>query len=313
MSKNVMITDDVFNIFGDDFDRFRFPADICRVTAGNGGEALLIMGSEKTALLDCGMAYCGKSMTANLKKELKIRGREKLDFVILSHSHYDHIGALPYVKDEFPEVIVCASHHCCEILKRPNARNLIKELGTAARDLYAPDDKGDITIEGLAVDLVLKEGDSISLGKERIIAIETKGHTDCSMSYGLEPYRLLFTSESTGMLERAEYVHTPILKDYGDSMISMKKCMDYRAEYLCLPHFGMLPKSFNDKYWEMFEEACQEKLDFLKQMKAEGLDENKMVNQYIEKYWDPALKQVQPIEAYIINSKAIIKAFLKVL
>ncbi len=24
MSKNVMITDDVFNIFGDDFDRFRF-------------------------------------------------------------------------------------------------------------------------------------------------------------------------------------------------------------------------------------------------------------------------------------------------
>ena len=163
------------------------------------------------------------------------------------------------------------------------------------------------------MDLVLKEGDSISLGKERIIAIETKGHTDCSMSYGLEPYRLLFTSESTGMLERAEYVHTPILKDYGDSMISMKKCMDYRAEYLCLPHFGMLPKSFNDKYWEMFEEACQEKLDFVKQMKAEGLDENKMVNQYIEKYWDPALKQVQPIEAYIINSKAIIKAFLKVL
>ena len=63
----------------------------------------------------------------------------------------------------------------------------------------------------------------------------------------------------------------------------------------------------------MFEEACQEKLDFVKQMKAEGLDENKMVNQYIKKYWDPALKQVQPIEAYIINSKAIIKAFLKVL
>ena len=47
MSKNVMITDDVFNIFGDDFDRFRFPADICRVTAGNGGEALLIMGVKR--------------------------------------------------------------------------------------------------------------------------------------------------------------------------------------------------------------------------------------------------------------------------
>ena len=51
--------DDVFNVFGDGFDRFSFPADVQRVTAGYGGEALLVYGSEKTALIDCGMAYCG--------------------------------------------------------------------------------------------------------------------------------------------------------------------------------------------------------------------------------------------------------------
>lgn len=308
-----MITDDIFNIFGDDFDRFDFPADVCRVTAGNGGEALLITGSEKTALLDCGMAYCGRKMVSNLKERLKERGRKALDFVLLSHSHYDHMGALPYVKEAFPEAVVCASRHCSDILKRPNARKLIKELGTAARELYAPDDKEEILVEGLSVDRVLNDGDTVSLGKELITTLETKGHTDCSMSYGLEPCRLLFTSESTGMLERAEYVHTPILKDYNDSMVSMKKCMDYGAEYLCLPHFGMLPKSFNEKYWTMFDEACREKLEFVKEMKVRGLDENEMVDMYIEKYWDPALDQVQPVEAYIINSRAIIKAFLKVL
>ena len=36
--------DDIFNVFGDDFDRFDFPADVYRVTAGFGGEALLISG-----------------------------------------------------------------------------------------------------------------------------------------------------------------------------------------------------------------------------------------------------------------------------
>ncbi len=41
-------------------NRFDFPENIVRVTAGNGGEALLILGSEKTVLVDCGMAYCAK-------------------------------------------------------------------------------------------------------------------------------------------------------------------------------------------------------------------------------------------------------------
>ena len=81
--------DDIFNVFGDEFDRFGFPADVYRVTAGFGGEALLIVGSEKTALLDCGMAYCGSRMVEKLARRLAENGREKLDYIILSHSHYD--------------------------------------------------------------------------------------------------------------------------------------------------------------------------------------------------------------------------------
>ena len=101
--------DDIFNVFGDDFDRFDFPADVYRVTAGFGGEALLIVGSEKTGLLDCGMAYCGEKMVEKLARRLAENGREKLDYIILSHSHYDHMGALPYVRRRFPEAMVCGS------------------------------------------------------------------------------------------------------------------------------------------------------------------------------------------------------------
>ena len=169
--KNIIIDDKIFNVFGDDFDRFDFPADIQRVTAGNGGEALLINGSEKTALLDCGMAYCGSRMVENLKSALQNRGRSTLDIVFLSHSHYDHIGALPYVKAAFPDAMVYASRHCSEILKRPNARKLMKELGTTARDLYDPGNTEEIIVDGLAADRVLADGDTVSLGKETVAAI----------------------------------------------------------------------------------------------------------------------------------------------
>ncbi len=305
--------DDIFNVFGDDFDRFDFPADVYRVTAGFGGEALLIVGSEKTALLDCGMAYCGSRMVEKLARRLAENGREKLDYIILSHSHYDHMGALPYVRRRFPEAMVCGSRHCREILRRPNARKLIKELGEAARELYDPESNVEIPVDGLAVDVILEDGDVVSLGNGYLVALETKGHTDCSMSFALEPAGILFTSESTGMLETSEYVHTPILKDYSDAMESLKKCREYGAKYICLPHFGMLPQYFNERYWEMFEAACREKLGFVGDMVSRSLTEDQMTDEYIKRYWNPALEKVQPVEAYVINARAIIKAMMKAL
>ena len=209
--------------------------------------------------------------------------------------------------------MVYASRHCSEILKRPNARKLMKELGTTARDLYDPGNTEEIIVDGLAADRVLADGDTVSLGKETVAAIETKGHTDCSMSYYLEPYRILFTSESTGLMETSEYVHTPILKSYDDAIVSMKKCRACGAEYLCLPHFGMLPKDFNETYWKMFEEACHEKLAFVRRMENGGLSEDEMVDEYMKKYWNPAKEQEQPIEAYLINARAVVKAIRRAL
>lgn len=269
------------------------------------------MGSEKTALIDCGMAYCGRDMVDNLKKELSVQGRETLDYVLLSHSHYDHIGALPYIREAFPNALVYGSQKCSDILVRPNAKKLMKELGTAARELYTPGNIEEIPVENLNVDVVLNDGDKISLGEETITALVTKGHTDCSLSFALEPMKLLFTSESTGIIEAKDYVHTPILKSYDDAMDSMKKCMVYNPEYICIPHFGMLPKDFNNTYWKMFKEECESKYDFIKEMKDDGKTEEQMLDIYVDRYWTPAKEKEQPKEAYIINSRAIVKAFLR--
>lgn len=301
----------MFDVFGDEFDRFDFPPDIYRVTAGNGGEALLIDGGEKTALLDCGMAYCGEQMIVNLRARLSELKRDTLDYVLLSHSHYDHIGALPYVVREFPDVTVCGSEHCSSILGRPNARTLIRELGITARELYAPGSTTDIPVDGLRVDRILKDGDVIDLGEAKIVSLETKGHTDCSMSFLLEPLSLLFASESLGIIEAPDYVYAPILKSFDDALISMRKCVDYAPKHICLAHFGMLPDDFTDKYWKMFEESCLDVLDFVRDMKSRGLSPDEMTQKYIDKYWILETEAEHPMEAYEINTRAVIKAALK--
>ena len=301
----------LFDIFGDEFDRFDFPIDAHRVTSGNGGESILIFGSEKTLLYDCGMAYCGKYTVENIKNKLAEKGRDTLDYVILSHSHYDHMGALPYIRKAFPNVLVHGGEKAAQIFEKPSAKALMKELGTSARDLFMPGSEEEILVEGIAIDVPLKDGDEISLGDITIKAMVTKGHTDCSMSYAFEPMKLLFASESTGLLEGKEYVHTPFLKDCNDAIESRERCKAYAPEYMSLPHFGMLPKDFIDKYWEMLEEATETKKAFIKSMADEGLNPDEMLERYTEKYWDPEMEDIQPMDAFIINSKAIIKAFMK--
>ena len=308
----------LFDIF-DGFDRFAFPGPIYRVTGGHGGEALLICGSEKCALLDCGMAYCADATLENLMNRLSALGRERPDYILLSHSHYDHIGALPWIREAFPGAVVCGSEHCAEILGRPGAHSLMKELGEHALQLYEPGSTKQIRVDGLGVDRVLRDGDVISLGKETITAYETKGHTDCSMSFLLEPLSLLFTSESTGIIEgRPEgtidgrgYIHTPVLKDFYQAHQSAEKCRKLGAKHVCLPHFGMVPPDMLENYWDDFETECESKMDFTRKLRDGGLSDEEMLQRYADRYWTGAKQQEQPKEAFLLNSKYILKALLR--
>lgn len=295
---------DVFN----NHDRFGFPAGIHRITAGKGGESILICGEEKNVLLDCGMAYCGPELTENLKQTLKA---ETLDIILLSHSHYDHIGALPYVREAYPGATVLGAFHAQKILPRPGARKLMKELGETAREKYAEGVFHPILTEGLSVDRVIGDGDRIPLGGRSLKVMETKGHTDCSLSFFLEPDKILFASESTGILEKRDYVHTPILKSYEDAQVSFEKCKNCGAKQIVLPHFGLLPSYFNEEYWTLYEKELQSKRQYLARLASQGFSENEIFQKYADTYWNPIKSEEQPYEAFIINSRHIVKVLLQ--
>lgn len=299
----------IFNDFPN-HDRLKFPEGLTRVTAGKGGEAILVFGSEKTFLVDCGMAYCGDRVVRNIEFALAMNNRNTVDGILISHSHYDHIGALPYIKKRWPEAVVYGAAKAKKIFSRPGARALMKELGTAARDLYS-ECKNEIITDGLEVDVVVGEGDEITIGDEYFKVLETKGHTDCSLTYVLEPRKIMFASESTGVLENPQFVHTSILKSYKDSMKSALKCKAYGAKYIICPHFGMLPDYFSDEYFDLYIKSAEYKKDFLFDLYKKGYTIDQILNEYSKHHWSEQRGNVQPKEAFLINAKHMINVILK--
>lgn len=76
-------------------------------------------------LLDCGI-HPRKSNKESLPK-FELISNEPLDFVFISHAHQDHIGALPFLTQEYPYVIIYSTYQTKEIanITLHNAANIL--------------------------------------------------------------------------------------------------------------------------------------------------------------------------------------------
>jgi len=282
------------------------PEPLVDVTGGPGGMSVLIRGN-KTVLHDCGMACFHHQLIENIEKELK--GRD-LDYIILSHSHYDHMGALPYLLKRWPKVKVCAGEKTQSVFERKGAIAMIEEMGKNAAEFYGKDAK-DVTAKGLRVDVVLKDGDILDLGYEKILCFETKGHTDCSMSFFLKPYGIIFASESTGVLEKEGIIHTSVLKSYDESLESARLLKLLPCSHIIIPHYGALDENLKDKYFDMYIEAAEKERKLLQLWISRGLSSEEVFNKHKEIYWSEKRALEQPFRAYKMNTEITIRMLMK--
>lgn len=292
-------------------ERFAFPPYLHRVTGGNGGEAFLILGPEKTALYDAGMACFAEEMIQNIKNVLD--GTERtLDYLFASHSHYDHIGGLPYVVKEWPKILVCGSKKASQVFQSDGAKGTIQRMGVYAKDAYGKPER-EILVDGLRVDRILEDFDKVSLGIDetgrdwQMIAIETLGHTDCSMSYLLEPTGILFTSESTGVYVDEGRIEVTALKGHDKSIEAAKKLKAMDFAMLLSPHYGLVPAFSKDSYFDLYIRLAEEEYILIDSMIEAGLSDDEILEAHEARYWYPERQKEQPYEAYRLNAENTLK------
>ena len=123
----------------------------------------LLIGS-KTVRVDTGTGFQVKDTIASLRKHLNGRS---LDIVVISHRHYDHVGGLAAIIDEF-KPIVYAGRDDAVPLREGDSEST---MGTAFGGTIPKMDVKD-----------LKDGDVIDIGEHKLMVIDTPGHTSGSIS-----------------------------------------------------------------------------------------------------------------------------------
>lgn len=279
---------------------------IINVTGGNGGKAFLVMGKKKTVLLDCGMAYCASALISNIKKARK---ETSLDYVLISHSHYDHIGAIPYLRKEWPNLRVFGAEHAQYVLNRENALAAIRDLSKQAAIFYGADTIEDYTDEMMKVDDVISDGDIVDLGGIGIKAIETRGHTKCSLSF-LVDNDILFLSESTGYMSGSGTFYPAFITSCRDAIGSIKRCQALNPRLIISPHFGLVSDKDTFTYWGNCMTAIEKTREFILQLAKLGCSEEDMLIEYEEKFRDEESRLEQPSNAFRINTQNMIKTIL---
>jgi glyoxylase-like metal-dependent hydrolase (beta-lactamase superfamily II) len=280
---------------------------IVDVTGGKGGNAFLLLGEEKTALIDCGMAYCAPNLINNIKR---IINKTTLNYIFISHSHYDHIGAIPYLKKEWPNSMVLGAEYAKHVLSRPNALKIIRNLSIQAAEIYDAGAMQEYDDEMLKVDTIICDGDVLNLGGLSIKTIETRGHTKCSLSFLIDN-ETLFASESTGYMSKSGKIYPAFITSCLEAINSIQICKNINPRFIISPHFGLVNESDTLNYWNNCILAVQETKEFVLHLSEQGYNDDQILTEYEKVFRDEESRLEQPIHAFILNAQNMIKTVLR--
>ncbi len=279
---------------------------ITRVTGGSGGEVYLITGREGAAVIDCGMAFCAEKLIANIRE---ILGERPLDFALISHTHYDHIGGIPFLRKAWPEITILGESHGKKTLQKASAQEMIRELSENAAVMFGGEPPSYDSVD-MAIDETVKDGDIIDLGNIQIEVVKVPGHTKCSLAFFLRNESILFASETSGVLDAGEIV-PEYLTGYKDSVESIRKCKALHAKYIVCPHYGPVEDAMAAVFWDTALKAMETSRDFILKFHRDGYNNGEILQRYVKKFRSDLSQRQQPLDAFEMNAEKTIAVVIK--
>lgn len=264
------------------------------------GNAYLLRGT-KNLLFDTGMAFCAGKMVQRIKDQLK---GEDLDAVFLTHSHYDHVSGVPFIREAWPQVKVMIAPHGKAVLEKASARRVMWEMNSAAARMRGlepvPYDE-----RLLWADQSLEDGQTVDLGEWHVTALKAPGHTrDCSSFVIFRDdcrETMMLCCETAGVYMDG-YGFTPcFLVGVEETLRSIEKMEQVGADILLGIHSGYLDQEKIPDIWERCREDTKRARERMWAVLQKTGDREEQIRSLAQYYWPECIRVYQPYEAYAVN------------
>lgn len=200
----------------------------------------LLEGRDGSMIISGGMSY----ILPDVLRQFEEFGidEEKITKLLILHSHFDHVGVVPFFKRRHPEMEVYASIRAWEILQMPKAIATINEFSQTVanrmgkQSVYSTYDlewREDVTGKTIG------EGDQIDLGGLKVWVLEIPGHSSCSIAAYVPELKTLFPTDGGG-IPFNETIVTSGNSNYTKYQESLERMKDLEVEYYCADHYGYI-------------------------------------------------------------------------
>ena len=271
---------------------------ITDVRSLKGDSAFLIDDGKTSVLYDSGFGFTGFSVAENIKKELKGRS---LNFIFLTHSHYDHSLGSSYILERFKDAKVVAGEYAEKIFAKPTAKSLMRELDQKFAHKNGVEVYEDLA-DNLKVHISVKDGDKINAGGMCFTALNLPGHTKCSVGYYLESEKLLLSTESLGVYVGEGMVVPSYLVGYQMVLDSIKKVQSLDVERILVPHYGVIEKEEAKLYLNKAFDSAVSTAEEIAEILKSGGSKTDAVNHFAAKYYKGKVKEIYPYDAMMLNT-----------
>jgi len=215
-----------------------------------------LQGKDAAMLINGGISYILSDVLAQMH-DFGL-DPEKINKFLILHSHFDHVGIVPYFKRIYPEIELIASEAAWKVFAKPKVIEVINNFNqlsarqqNASEFVQAQDLDWYEGITGTSVGM----GDRIDLGGVALSIVETPGHSNCSISAYEPNSRLLFASDAVGIPYK-DTIFPSMNTNISQFLDSLETLRRLQVSYLCAEHYGYITGEEAGKFVDMSVEAA---------------------------------------------------------
>lgn len=271
--------------------------------------AYIVRGAAKNVMIEGGFNLLGPRYLKHIR-EILGEGAP-LEYLFITHSHYDHLGAAAYLKRHIPGMKVAAHERVAPLLRKESVLAMMNRLSEIQRGLFR-DAAGteDLAIRPLEVDRALKEGDEFDLGGLHVRVYEVPGHTRDSLAFFIPEMGAIFPGEAAGVPEGpdGDAAQVEFLSSYDDYIASIDKMIALGPSMLCFGHGWVFTGDDASGFLRMSREATFAYRELIERyIRDAGRDLDRAIEAMTRKEYDEKGTIYQERNAYITNLTAQVK------